>query len=635
MKVPEFPLTCYVCGIGSHKKFCTECGGPTQPTRKLNTCTICNIQVDGRFCTQCGGSLEEASATPPEQKPIQIAHQQDPTCLTCKVTVNGKFCILCGKAPEVCIVSITRTCDKCGVETQKPFCIDCGVGTSPLSKRISKKKSSKLAASGSVPPLQLSKLGSSETPTVTPMISPSRNTKRKTLDRKTPRCMQCKEAMVGHFCTSCGKKAKRKSPRGGPPQQRMCITCNIVAKGKFCVTCGPPQQRMCITCNIVAKGKFCVTCGKETQMAPSQVKKELQVKPTRYCQKCCRNCNGPFCVTCGTQTQTMCPKCSTVTATQAAFCVCCGHQFFRHSHQSSMVGSPSTAIEFRPQRQVAPMKIKMELPPKYGKKVDVWALGNVLYLLLTGVHAWMGPDQDQMFANIKKGDLLWKGAVHHRLTPESKDLISHMMDPNQHTRYSIDDCLKHPWLSRSVPRSLSNSALTGAKKAISTIQSQKKLRSKIQNLATQNNRAYGYFQPIQEEVLVAPLSISHDEHHVILPHTLSITETTSTTTLPVVELPRPTFEITPLTLSETVKEVTVPTPRFRRISGGADYHLLQDARRQVQSRQRILQVFLEEEVIVETPAFVLEMKQLEEEVVELEETLELVELEETLELKLN
>lgn len=46
----------------------------------------------------------------------------------------------------------------------------------------------------------------------------------------------------------------------------------------------------------------------------------------------------------------------------------------------------------------------------YGKPVDIWAMGVVLYILLSGIHPFQMEDEDQMLNNIQNGRWRWLGS---------------------------------------------------------------------------------------------------------------------------------------------------------------------------------------------------------------------------------
>jgi len=92
---------------------------------------------------------------------------------------------------------------------------------------------------------------------------------------------------------------------------------------------------------------------------------------------------------------------------------------------------------------IAPEVIK---EGKYTKACDIWSLGVILHMLLSGYFPIGGSTVEETFKmtlEFKEPNFradLWKG-----VSNEAKDLLKKMMDPNYETRITAAAALEHPW----------------------------------------------------------------------------------------------------------------------------------------------------------------------------------------------
>ncbi|XP_055875985.1 calcium/calmodulin-dependent protein kinase type II delta chain-like isoform X3 [Biomphalaria glabrata] len=82
----------------------------------------------------------------------------------------------------------------------------------------------------------------------------------------------------------------------------------------------------------------------------------------------------------------------------------------------------------------------------YGKPVDIWACGVVLYILLVGYPPFWDEDQHRLYAQIKAGAYDYPSPEWDTVTPEAKNLINSMLCVNPAKRINASEALKHPWI---------------------------------------------------------------------------------------------------------------------------------------------------------------------------------------------
>uniref|UniRef100_A0A3P8Y638 calcium/calmodulin-dependent protein kinase n=1 Tax=Esox lucius TaxID=8010 RepID=A0A3P8Y638_ESOLU len=82
----------------------------------------------------------------------------------------------------------------------------------------------------------------------------------------------------------------------------------------------------------------------------------------------------------------------------------------------------------------------------YGKPVDIWACGVVLYILLVGYPPFWDEDQHKLYQQIKAGAYDFPSPEWDTVTPEAKNLINQMLTINPAKRITAEQALKHPWV---------------------------------------------------------------------------------------------------------------------------------------------------------------------------------------------
>ncbi|XP_068653595.1 CBL-interacting serine/threonine-protein kinase 6-like [Aristolochia californica] len=85
-----------------------------------------------------------------------------------------------------------------------------------------------------------------------------------------------------------------------------------------------------------------------------------------------------------------------------------------------------------------------------GAKADLWSCGVILFVLLAGFLPFQDDNIVAMYKKIYRGDFKcppW-------LSPESRRLITKLLDPNPNTRITISKLMETPWFKKSLPRTL-------------------------------------------------------------------------------------------------------------------------------------------------------------------------------------
>lgn len=92
---------------------------------------------------------------------------------------------------------------------------------------------------------------------------------------------------------------------------------------------------------------------------------------------------------------------------------------------------------------LAPELLKKEY---YGKTVDIWSCGIVLYILLVGYPPFYDEDEKKMYDEIRAGKFYYPSPEWDTVTTQAKHLINQMLTTNPHKRITAAEALLHPWI---------------------------------------------------------------------------------------------------------------------------------------------------------------------------------------------
>jgi len=76
----------------------------------------------------------------------------------------------------------------------------------------------------------------------------------------------------------------------------------------------------------------------------------------------------------------------------------------------------------------------------YNESIDIWAIGIILFMLLTGIHPFDGKHKESIFNRIKTKNLHFS---RYNLRKEEKDLLKLLLEKDPNKRIEIEEILEH------------------------------------------------------------------------------------------------------------------------------------------------------------------------------------------------
>lgn len=142
----------------------------------------------------------------------------------------------------------------------------------------------------------------------------------------------------------------------------------------------------------------------------------------------------------------------------------------------------------------------------YTKKVDLWAIGCVLYTLVVGFppfYSNSGNSKD-ISRKVSRGDYKFLSPWFDEVSQECKNLISNLLTVDPEKRYSIEDLLRDPWLNKGYEDVLVKKKSIAAADAPDTTTFDKDLYSKFTNNLVTENNVEDYFGVADQQLISTP-----------------------------------------------------------------------------------------------------------------------------------
>lgn len=82
----------------------------------------------------------------------------------------------------------------------------------------------------------------------------------------------------------------------------------------------------------------------------------------------------------------------------------------------------------------------------YDAKCDLWSMGVVLYILLSGKVPFPGESNKEIIENVIRGEYHFNHDAFKTVSNSAKDLISKLLVKDVSMRYTASDAYNHPWI---------------------------------------------------------------------------------------------------------------------------------------------------------------------------------------------
>jgi len=118
------------------------------------------------------------------------------------------------------------------------------------------------------------------------------------------------------------------------------------------------------------------------------------------------------------------------------------------------------------------MAPEVAMEQMYTKSVDLWAIGIIMHLAITGKHPFLKEhDSYETFKEkLKSIQVVNPDPIMSEL---AQNLFSKLVAVKPHQRYNVQDCLQHPWITRN----LSNDIPLSFLEKVSKLETERKLHN--------------------------------------------------------------------------------------------------------------------------------------------------------------
>ena len=99
----------------------------------------------------------------------------------------------------------------------------------------------------------------------------------------------------------------------------------------------------------------------------------------------------------------------------------------------------------------------------YNEKCDVWSIGVIMFILLTGKPPFDGDGDEEITEQVKIGTINFDDSIWEKISNDAKDLLrKNMLSYNFNQRISARSALQHPWFKNAPSTPIDESVMKNA-----------------------------------------------------------------------------------------------------------------------------------------------------------------------------
>jgi calcium-dependent protein kinase len=138
-------------------------------------------------------------------------------------------------------------------------------------------------------------------------------------------------------------------------------------------------------------------------------------------------------------------------------------RFKKGAKMSSIIGTPY---------YVAPEVLE----GSYNEKCDIWGVGVIMFILLSGTPPFNGKNDDEIMKNVQKGKYEFKVDKWKGISDEAKSLIDQMLVLDPDERISAKDSIEHAWFKKVLSDDYEPIKLKGAISGLKKFEAEQKMQ---------------------------------------------------------------------------------------------------------------------------------------------------------------